>query len=155
MASAHCVHACALVLVLVLRIYTCAIFDRSAMAEKEKAPPNFDLPIEVEKRLSYEFFHHLKHEYVATTTVTCVAFSPDDSYIACGADDGTISIWSNSLSGTLLHVLSGKNPILCIMWLDSDHLLGGMANGVLACIEIDKVFLRSVIVLNPISPMYS
>lgn len=114
----------------------------------DQASPNLDVTAQTDKKLSYQFLYHLKHEYIATTSVTCVAFSPDGSYVACGADDGTMSIWSNSPPGTLLHVLSGKFPVLCITWLDGDHILGGLANGVLACVEIDKVPPNPLLLLS-------
>lgn len=104
---------------------------------------NLESPSETDK-LAYTLFKSLDHEHVAAAAITCIAFSPDGTYIAGGADDGQISIWSNSGSLRLLHAISGKSSVLCIKWLDEDRLLGGMEDGVLACINIDKVSCNSV-----------
>lgn len=106
---------------------------------------NLDSPSETDK-LAYTFFKNLDHEHAVAAAITCIAFSPDGAYIAGGADDGQISIWSNSASLRLLHVISGKSSVLCIKWLDGDRLLGGTEDGVLACVNIDKVSC------NPVTP---
>lgn len=93
--------------------------------------------------LQYKLFLRLEGEH--SQTITCVAFSPDGLYIACGGDDNKLSVWDAS-SAESLHVLSGECPILCLSWLNSDQVVGGMDNGGLACVTIDKVayFTHSV-----------
>lgn len=104
----------------------------------KEGPPNID-SLRGTNELVYTFFKSLGHEHLPAASVTCVAFSPDGAYIACGADDGQVSVWSNSDSLTLLHIISGKPSVKCIKWLNEDCLVGGMEDGALAYIYIDKV----------------
>lgn len=86
--------------------------------------------------LQYKLFLRLEGEH--SQSITCVAFSPNGLYIACGGDDNKLSVWDAS-SAKPLHVLSGEYSILCLSWLNSYQVVGGMGNGGLACATIDKV----------------
>lgn len=90
--------------------------------------------------LQYKLFLRLDGEH--SRSITCVAFSPNGLYIACGGDDNKLSVWDAS-SAKPLHVLSGECPILCLSWLNSYQVVGGMDNGGLACATIDKVAYTS------------
>ncbi|OBZ69980.1 putative WD repeat-containing protein K04G11.4 [Grifola frondosa] len=50
-----------------------------------------------------------------STTVNCVCFSPDGSYLASGGDDSALIIWSIT-DGTLLYRLLLKSPVDCVLW---------------------------------------
>lgn len=86
--------------------------------------------------LQYKLFVRLEGEH--SKTITCVAFSPNGQYLACGGEDNKMSIWDAS-TAEVLHVLTGASPILCLSWLNSMQIVVGMESGGLACATIDKV----------------
>lgn len=104
----------------------------------KEGAPNLD-SLRGTNKLVYTFFKSLGHEHLPAASVTCVAFSPDGVYIACGADDGKVSVWTNSDSLTLTAHCLWKALRQVHQWLNEDCLVGGMEDGALAYIYIDKV----------------
>lgn len=101
--------------------------------------------------LEYKLFLTLEGEH--STSITCVAFSPDGLYLACGGEDNKMSIWDAS-TAEVLHVLTGVSPVLCLSWLNSKQVIIGMKSGGLACATVDKVRLRPAMGSSSFSHVY-
>ncbi|KAI6096383.1 WD40-repeat-containing domain protein [Pisolithus sp. B1] len=87
--------------------------------------------------LQYKLYHHLEGEHQGT--ITSLAFSSHSTFLAIGSLDGKLSLWS-TLSGQKLHVVvTGSNAVLSIIWMtpSKNHLLCGLANGMVISIHID------------------
>ncbi|KAI6150235.1 WD40-repeat-containing domain protein [Pisolithus thermaeus] len=92
--------------------------------------------------LQYKLYHHLEEEH--QDTITSLAFSSHGTFLAVGSLDGKLSLWS-TLSGRKLHVVvTGSNAVLSIIWMmpSENHLLCGLANGVVISIHIDDCVRR-------------
>jgi WD40 repeat protein len=96
--------------------------------------------------LQYKLFSRLEDEHSISVSISSVVFSPTGSYIACGGEDGKVSIWAPT--GELLHVLTSASSILCLCWLATNQVLAGLAAGALACLTIDEVLSICVLRLH-------
>ncbi|RDB23068.1 hypothetical protein Hypma_009878 [Hypsizygus marmoreus] len=77
-----------------------------------------------EEKLSYTLFAQLSGEHSKEGTINAISLNSTGTYLACGGDDGKISIWATlSNERQLLHVVSGRSPVMCLIWLHSDRVL--------------------------------
>ena len=69
-------------------------------------------------------------------SINALAFSPDGTYLASGADDGFIIVYDVA-SGREAHKLDGKSPVTALLW--SGELYAGFADGRVARAELMPV----------------
>ncbi|KAI6153184.1 WD40-repeat-containing domain protein [Pisolithus tinctorius] len=87
--------------------------------------------------LQYKLYHRLEEEHQGA--ITSLVFSTHGTFLAVSSVDGKLSLWS-TLSGQRLHVVvTGNNAVLSVIWMmpSENHLLCGLANGVVISIHID------------------
>lgn len=76
------------------------------------------------------------------TDVNSIAFSPDDTKIACGCVDGSINIW-NVADGHLRNtIITNRKNISCMTYTaDGKYIVVGYTNGMLGVWDVDTGYL--------------
>ncbi|KAF7424843.1 hypothetical protein PC9H_010154 [Pleurotus ostreatus] len=92
--------------------------------------------------LTYELELEINTGFTQADTITCIAFSPTDLYIAA-AIGTNVMIWDMA-AGKLSYISPGRGACLCLAWYGEHALLAGRADGYLTqCHVIQETRVRS------------
>ncbi len=92
--------------------------------------------------LTYELELEINTGFTQADTITCIAFSPTDLYIAAAIGTNVL-IWDMA-TGKLSYISPGRGACLCLAWYGDHALLAGRADGYLTqCHVIQETRVRS------------